>query len=690
MQNREQADMENEFIYPDGLKGSFQLRIEPVDEGLFILSSDISDQKQAALDLENYREHLEQLVAHRTEELEKAMEKIRDLYENAPCGYHSIDREGLIIVINNTELSWLGYTREELVGKVKFFDLLTDNGKAVFSKNFPVFLSKGSIADIELEVQRKDGSTFFISVSGTAIYDEKGDYLMSRSSLFDITSRKKAEEALQEAMKQAEEANRAKSLFLANMSHEIRTPMNAVLGYTELLRMRIKDRELTEFLDSIRSSGRSLLNLINDILDLSKIEAGKLELSPAFVGSKAFFREFEKIFSLRIREKNLAFSMNMDPELPDLLFIDEGKVRQIIFNLIGNALKFTDDGDISVRINALNRNRLTGTDGNYEERIDLNIEIEDSGPGIPEAHQHRIFESFFQIQETSHLGGTGLGLNISRHLVELMNGTISLRSEAGRGSLFTVFLPGIPCRSTTEELPGEAPSFTQRVSFLPSTILVVDDKLFNRTIIVDALKDSGIRVLEEESGEAALQLLQNTVPDLIIADIRMKGMSGFELLESVRKDKRLVKIPVLAYSASVMKEQIERIRKEDFAGLLVKPLQISDLYQKLTEFLPYKPLPEKKKRSGRVKNAGEEDNKDRKKLAGKLNNELYATWKGFTNRQPIDEIEAFGRKLIDLGNEYKTSKLTAYGENLVIAAGSLNIDNIMKLLREYPFLIKQF
>ncbi|MFZ5941136.1 MAG: ATP-binding protein [Bacteroidota bacterium] len=691
LEKRVHLEIENEFIYPGGMIGYFLLRLEPVEEGVFILSSDITQQKIAARDLEKYRNHLEQLVAERTAELESAAERIQDLYENAPCGYHSLDNNGTIVVINNTELEWLGYTREELIGKKSFLELLTPESQQTFKENFPVFLKNGVISDIELEVIRKDGSTFFISVNGRAIYDSKGNFIMSRSSLFDITGRKDAESAMMEAIKVAEEANRAKSLFLANMSHEIRTPMNAVLGYAELMKTGIRDPRMTEYLDSVMSSGKSLLTLINDILDLSKIEAGKAELILRFVTTRNFFGELVKVFSLKAKQKGLDLVFVMEAETPESICIDEGKLRQVIFNLIGNALKYTEEGSITIRIRVENKRVISYEYRQDDELADLLIEIQDTGIGIDEAQQSMIFDPFYQIRDSSHLGGTGLGLNISRRLIQLMKGYISLKSAPGKGSTFSLFIPDVLFRNSPVTESPAAAIDPEIIRFRPSDLLVVDDIPFNRKYILDALHNSGIRVQEAESAEIALEKLQNEIPDLIIADIRMQGMDGFSFLDLIRKNEKLKHIPVIAYSASVMKEQQDRILQGDFAGMLIKPVNVISLYTELIKHLPYsvdqpaRKVQQKTEVEGQRSQASEKG----KPLGRKNKTELLKIWDGFKVRQPIQEIESFGNKLQDLGKTYHQEILKEYGEKLVNAANDFNIEVIMKLIKEFPALISE-
>jgi PAS domain S-box-containing protein len=493
-----------------------------------------------------------------------------------------------------------------------------------------------------------------------------------------------------EAKTEAEQANYAKSEFLANMSHEIRTPMNAVLGYAELLGSMLEDKIQKDFLESIKSSGRSLLTLINDILDLSKIEAGKLELQFEYVNSQSFFSEFERIFSLRLSEKGLKFILDISSGTPSGVYIDDTRLRQIILNLIGNAIKFTENGSIKLKVYSENPQIINYSEEKSEEYIDLVIEVTDTGIGISKEMQEAIFNPFVQGegQSVKKYGGTGLGLSITQRLVQLMNGTIELDSLSDKGSTFRIKIPGISYLRDFEKRTEEILIDPADIIFEKATIIVADDVEHNRKYLIDALRQTNLKIIEAENGQQALSLAYKIVPDLIITDIRMPVLDGFDLLNKLKSDELLKHIPVIAYSASVMKAQKDRIRKSEFAGLLIKPVQVAELYIELMNFLPYKsvkvivPIQSPSEKNMTIEIS------DFPGLIHSLDTSVKDAWMNFEMVQPIDEVIDFGNQLINLGKNHNAEILTLFGSDLVNAAGSFNIGAILKLIGKFTGIVE--
>ena len=641
--------------------------------------------------------------------LRKSEEKFRSIMENSADAIFIADNNGRYIYTNNAVTTLLGFTPEEM----KSLTLIDLSPKDRIDEYLEIFNSLQSDRTIftELELLKNDGTFLSVDLNSTILPDGT-----VYGSCRDISGRKLAEEELQKhrehleelvkertselyerekelqkAKESAEVANQAKSVFLATMSHEIRTPMNAVLGYADLLGYMLEDKTQRNYLESIKSSGKSLLTLINDILDLSKIEAGKLEMQFEFISPVFFFSEFERIFSLELMEKGLELKMEVLSGTPAGLCVDEVRLRQILLNLIGNAIKFTDEGYIKLSVWTENPQVIELKEGKTEELIDLIIEVEDTGIGISIELNDEIFKPFSQQpgQSVKKYGGTGLGLAITQRLVKLMNGTIQLSSEVKKGSKFRIIIPEVQYLSNFETSISEIRIVPSEIRFEKATIIVVDDVGHNRKYLKDALTDSGLIILEAENGLQAFNLAKDIIPDLIIADIRMPVMDGFELLNKLKSDESLKHIPVIAYSASIMRGQKDRIKKSEFAGLLMKPVKVTELYLELINFLHYESV---KPFTDAGINSVISDYKPIEDLPGLINSlesEFMEKWKTFTARQPMGEIKDFGENLIALGNKHSSVIITEFGNGLLNATGSFDIKSLLRLLKKYPVIIEK-
>jgi len=384
---------------------------------------------------------------------------------------------------------------------------------------------------------------------------------------------------LQIAKTSAESANQAKSEFLANMSHELRTPLNAVLGYAQLLERddTLNEKQLVAA-RTIHQSGAHLLALITDILDLSKIEAGKLELYPSPVDLRLFVRGLCDMIRVRAEDKGLSFTCEVGPDLPAVLLCDEQRLRQVLINLIGNAIKFTGQGQVALRISPLCLDT---------EVTRLRFEVEDTGVGIPQEQLALIFRPFEQVGETERrAGGTGLGLSISRQLIALMAGKIEVESRIGEGSrfFFDLELPVVEA-DHSPALAAAGPDITGYLG-QRRTVLIVDDMAANRGVLAETLTQLGFGTIEAANGLEGLEQARRAAPDLILMDVRMPVMDGYASTRAIREIEALREIPIIAVSASATKEVQERCLAAGADAFLTKPVMHCDLIQMIMRHLP--------------------------------------------------------------------------------------------------------
>ena len=381
---------------------------------------------------------------------------------------------------------------------------------------------------------------------------------------------------LKQAKEEADTANSMKSEFLANMSHEIRTPMNSIIGFTDLLGKTIKDSTNKNYVKSVQDSSKILLTLINDILDISKIEAGKFKLEYIQTDLRTLAEEIKHIFHYQAKAKTIQLSIEVNKSVPHTLMLDEVRVRQILFNLISNAIKFTKEGFVHVKISTYSQNKNLTT---------LIFEIEDSGIGMDTQQQQHMFEAFVQHshQSNKEYGGTGLGLNIVKKLVELMNGTITLVSTINVGSKFIIRLEDIEVNP--QEIT-QAVSTAKEVSFEKATILIADDIDLNRNLIKEYLKSTPFEILEAKDGQEAVDFVKGGNIDLVLMDIKMPNKNGYEAAIEI---KDFSNIPIISISVPTV-IGVESERNNIFDDFLQKPLKAEALLHSLSKFIKSQPL----------------------------------------------------------------------------------------------------
>ena len=530
----------------------------------------------------------------RAEEALRAEEaRMRAISVSAQDAIVMMDPRGHISFWNPAAEKIFGHTREEALGQPLHLLLAPQRYHAASQSALEAFHQTGrgnAVGKIlEMEACRRDGEEISIELSLSAL--ELPDGWHAVGIMRDITERKRADEELREmneALEQqtlftkemavrAEIASTAKSEFLANMSHEIRTPMNGIIGMTGLLLGTDLTEEQRHYAETVRASGDSLLSLINDILDFSKIEAGKLELEVLDFDLQNVLDDLVLLLALRAQEKGLELICSADPQVPNLLMGDPGRLRQILINLVGNAIKFTDQGEVDLRVSLESRTN---------EEVVLRFTVRDTGIGIPRDKMGILFDQFTQVDAstTRQYGGTGLGLAISRQLVEMMEGEIGAESEEGRGSefWFTARLGLQVGQALSESLPP--------VDLRGIRVLIVDDNATNREILNKWLSSWGMCTAEAQGGPPALAALYEALEKndpfrIAVLDMQMPGMDGEALGRAIKADPRLDGTRLVMMTSLGMRGEGDRLEKMGFAACLTKPARHAQLRKALSRAL---------------------------------------------------------------------------------------------------------
>lgn len=492
----------------------------------------------------------------------------------------------------------------------------------------------------------------------------------------EIDKRNIVERELILAKVEAEKATQAKSIFLANMSHEIRTPMNSVIGFADLLDDLITDPTQKGYLHSIKVGGKALLEIINDILDLSKIEAGKLKIRNESVNIHNIFLEMRHLFHDKIAQKNLTLHIHIQPDVPKFLIIDGVRVRQILLNLVGNAIKFTDKGKISINAKCVFKDANKST-------LDFIFSVSDTGIGIPKKDQQEIFGDFIQREKQSikKYGGTGLGLSICKRLVQIMNGKIDLTSKEEEGSTFTIHLNDVNVSTLKEDSKEE---LYGKVEFLKSTILVVDDVDENRELVKAIFSDTPLMIKEAKNGKEAVEETENGGIDLIFMDLQMPIMDGYEATKRIREKQSKEQLSIIALTASVMGEELEKIPQFGFNDYLRKPASKRDIIQKASLFLPHDKIDTKK--SFDTITFDTQEAKDT--FVEKLSGELFEQWNRVKDKGDIELIKELNNEFIKLLQIQDIKIFRKYTQDISICVESFDLVQMYNLMGEYPSLIE--
>jgi two-component system sensor histidine kinase/response regulator len=582
--------------------------------------------------------------------LREANALLNTLVQAIPDVVYVKDYQGRNLLVNRAYEELVNLSQREMIGKYDQQVLPARLAAQCRQSDEEVMKQRQSVRCEELSTTEKGEQVFFETIKAPLL-DDQGNLLGLVGVSRDITERKRAEGMLTKAKEQAEEANRLKSQFLANMSHEIRTPMNAIIGMTDIVLDTDLTDEQRDYLSTVKHSARALLELLNDILDLSKIEADKIELETIDFDLRVTVEGVADTLARRASEKGLELACMIHHQVPSRLRGDPGRLRQILMNLAGNAVKFTDRGEVVISVEV---------EQETEQRAWLVVSVADTGMGISQEKQEKIFESFTQADgsTTRKYGGTGLGLSICKRLVELMGGQIGVQSQPGKGSRFWFKVALEKQQSTDEDFLVIPPDIRGM------RMLVVDDNRTNRTILAKMLESFGCSPEVVESGRQALETLKRAVHgeklfDLVLLDMQMPEMDGVETLKAIKADPDIRDMVVIMLTSMGVRGDAARLEAMGCAGYLLKPVKQSQLFDTIITVLsrresklqdtPFKivtrhTVADVKRRRTRILLA--EDNPMNQKLAVALLKKAGYTVDAVENGKLA--VEALNRKYYDL------------------------------------------
>ncbi|KZL91072.1 response regulator [Clostridium magnum] len=504
-------------------------------------------------------------ITSRMEVLRANQEKNKTIVENMHDTVLFYNSDLIITYAHGSERC-LEYTVEEMVGK-SIYDFIHSNSISCFSDKVNAAIKYGNnVPPFEIIFISKEDKEKCIEVSGRVIKSDHGKFMEGIAILHDITEQKNYEKVLLEAREKAESANKAKSQFLANMSHEIRTPMNGIMGMADLLELSDLTDEQKEMVGIIKSSSASLLQIINDILDLSKIEVGKVELKREQTNILEQFKELEKLLGVVAEKKGLSLKVDIENSVPVEVSTDKIRLKQVIVNLAFNAIKFTEKGEIKLSVKKVKE---------IGDKVELMFSVSDTGIGIKEEDIPKLFNYFTQLDDTmtKRFQGTGLGLAISKSLVEHMGGKICVESEFGKGSTFyftcLVDIPQTRQMSSPTQVSTVNQAFKKRI-----TILVVEDDYVSQMIMKKLCTMNGWNVVVASNGKEALEILKNACFDIILMDVQMPEMSGIDVSKMIRENELYTArhTPIVATTAYAMSDDKERFLNAGMDDYISKPI----------------------------------------------------------------------------------------------------------------------
>ncbi|MFT3806744.1 response regulator [Arenimonas sp.] len=650
------------------------------------LSAEVAERRLAQDQLRQMNATLEQRVLEQTEALRESDAQLRAMIDALPAAVYATDAEGRLTHYNQATVTLSGHT--PILGSDNWFEtwkLCLPDGTPLPRERCPmdIALTEGRVVNgMQVIVERADGQRVWVAPYPTPLRDSTGRIIGGINMLVDITDAKRSEAELEAARRSAEQANAAKSEFLANMSHEIRTPMNAIFGFTQLLSETVEKPKERDWVQSIKKSGQLLLNIINDVLDLSKIEAGKLELHEQPSDVSGIVDDIVVMFTPQASEKGIGLAREIDTAAVEPLLLDGHRLRQVLMNLVGNAVKYTERGSVTIQLQV-----VPAEAGGVARDVHLNVI--DTGVGIPADQIRQIFEPFHQADspDGKRRQGTGLGLSIAMRLVRAMGGEISADSEPGKGTVFRVRLANVPATG----LAPVAEVQEERIDFNavpPLNILAVDDVPWNLQVIAGYLRDTHHVVHTAGDGAAGLAAARDLRPDVVLLDLRMPVMDGYEARDAMRAEPSLGETAIVAVTASSLQQEEVALRAS-FDGYIRKPYSPTQLFETLAMMAGRLGTRESEQV---VTDAGLKDE------PGFWNDALQAEWRALQRKELAEmrssmrmrHLADYAQRLLDFSERAQYEGLRALASQLSAAVDEFDIRRTQETLERVARLPESF